>query len=59
MVEHTYQEIVRHQLNRDRQEQTASRLCCPPSTLTRKHTFVQRPNRQDAPAPRHLYGDPK
>ena len=59
MDEHTYRAILRQELKRDREEQIAPRLCCPPSTLTRKHTFVQRPKRQDARAPRYPYGDPK
>ncbi|MDE0041952.1 MAG: hypothetical protein OXT74_07950 [Candidatus Poribacteria bacterium] len=59
MNEHTQREIVRQQLKRDREEQIASRLRCQPCALTRKHTSIPRPNRQDAPASRHLYGDPK
>ena len=59
MDEHTYREIVRHELKPDRQEQTASRLCFPPCTLTLKHTSIPRPNRQDARASHRLTGDPK
>ena len=54
MVEHTYREIVRQQLKRGREEHIASRLCCLPCTLTRKHTSIPRPNRPDARAPRRL-----
>lgn len=59
MDEHTQRAILRQELKRGREERIAPRLCCPPCTLTLKHTSIPRPNRQDAPAPRHLYGDPK
>lgn len=59
MDEYTYRETVRQQLKRGREGQIASRLRCQPCTLTRKHISILRPNRQDAPTSRHLYGDPK